>query len=249
MPTVQLQLRRGLSSDWIAANTVLASGEVGLETDTHLFKIGDGTTAWPLLAYGGIQGNTGYTGQTGPTGPAGTNGTIGRDGTGGATGYTGPQGLATNTGATGRTGPTGPTGLTGPTGPAGSIGQQGIPGNSTLTGATGPTGPNSGGGSSVPIGAILTWPTFNIPNGFLLCNGQIQYSVTEYPALSTVIGDLYLSYDGGNTTYPPPGYFCLPDMSAMFPAANNINSSSTLPNNTPPNNAFNGYLPTFIIKY
>ena len=45
----RIQLRRDTSSNW---NTqVLASGEIGVETNTGKFKIGDGSTAWSSLAY------------------------------------------------------------------------------------------------------------------------------------------------------------------------------------------------------
>jgi len=50
MPT-QIQLRRGTSSEWTAANPVLGEGELGLETDTKLYKIGDGTSSWNQLNY------------------------------------------------------------------------------------------------------------------------------------------------------------------------------------------------------
>jgi hypothetical protein len=53
---VQIQFRRGTAASWAAANTVLAEGELGLETDTALFKIGDGATAWTSLGYGGFDG-------------------------------------------------------------------------------------------------------------------------------------------------------------------------------------------------
>lgn len=46
-----LQFRRGTASNWTSANSVLAAGEVGYETDTGKFKIGDGTTAWTALLY------------------------------------------------------------------------------------------------------------------------------------------------------------------------------------------------------
>lgn len=51
MPTTQIQLRRGTAAEWTAANPVLASGELGFETDTYSFKLGDGATAWNDLAY------------------------------------------------------------------------------------------------------------------------------------------------------------------------------------------------------
>lgn len=50
----QIQFRRGTSSAWTTANPVLSSGELGLETDTALYKIGDGATAWNSLPYGGL---------------------------------------------------------------------------------------------------------------------------------------------------------------------------------------------------
>ena len=58
-----LQLRRGAASQWNSANPTLADGEIGLETDTRQFKIGNGSTGWTGLGYGGLQG---------PTGPATT---------------------------------------------------------------------------------------------------------------------------------------------------------------------------------
>jgi len=47
----QIQIRRGTAAEWISADTVLASGEIGFETDTNKFKFGDGTTAWVSLSY------------------------------------------------------------------------------------------------------------------------------------------------------------------------------------------------------
>ena len=51
MALSRMQQRRGPSADWLDANTILASGEIGYETDTKKFKIGDGVTAWPSLPY------------------------------------------------------------------------------------------------------------------------------------------------------------------------------------------------------
>jgi len=48
---VRIQFRRGTASEWTSANPTLSAGEMGLETDTLKFKIGDGTTAWTSLAY------------------------------------------------------------------------------------------------------------------------------------------------------------------------------------------------------
>ena len=53
---VQIQFRRDTAAAWTAANPTLAAGELGLETDTTYYKIGDGSTAWTSLAYGSIQG-------------------------------------------------------------------------------------------------------------------------------------------------------------------------------------------------
>ena len=102
---VRLQFRRGLAAQWVSVNPVLAEGEFGLVTDTGQFKVGDGTTPWNSLIYGGLLGPTGPTGNTGPTGPTGNTGPTGADGYIGADGATGPTGW---TGPTGNTGPTGP---------------------------------------------------------------------------------------------------------------------------------------------
>ena len=62
---VQIQLRRGTASAWTAANPLLADGEMGLESDTDQFKIGDGVTYWNSLAYGGLTGANGTNGTNG----------------------------------------------------------------------------------------------------------------------------------------------------------------------------------------
>jgi hypothetical protein len=53
---INIQLRRGTASEWTAANPTLAVAELGVETDTAKFKLGDGSTAWTSLGYGGIKG-------------------------------------------------------------------------------------------------------------------------------------------------------------------------------------------------
>jgi hypothetical protein len=50
MATRMLQ-RRGTAAEWTAANTVLATGEIGFETDTNRFKVGNGTTPWNSRGY------------------------------------------------------------------------------------------------------------------------------------------------------------------------------------------------------
>lgn len=48
---VRMQQRRGTAEQWLLADPVLAEGEIGLETDTYSFKIGDGVNNWSLLDY------------------------------------------------------------------------------------------------------------------------------------------------------------------------------------------------------
>ena len=52
----QIQLRRDTSANWTANNPVLAQGELGVETNTSQFKLGDGVTTWNALPYGGLTG-------------------------------------------------------------------------------------------------------------------------------------------------------------------------------------------------
>lgn len=52
MPFIQFQLRRGLATEWTTVNPVLASGEMGLETDTYKIKVGNGSLNWNDLPYG-----------------------------------------------------------------------------------------------------------------------------------------------------------------------------------------------------
>lgn len=66
--SVPIQLRRGTAAQWLAANPILAQGEVAVELDTHQFKIGNGITPWNALAYGGIVGPAGPQGAAGVAG-------------------------------------------------------------------------------------------------------------------------------------------------------------------------------------
>ena len=81
---IQIQLRRGTSVQWAAANTILALAELAIEIDTSLFKVGDGVRQWSDLPYGGIRGYTGsqstvigYTGSRAYTGSQGYTGSYG----------------------------------------------------------------------------------------------------------------------------------------------------------------------------
>jgi hypothetical protein len=47
----QIQIRRGTAAQWTSTNPTLASGELGLETDTGYLKAGNGISAWTALAY------------------------------------------------------------------------------------------------------------------------------------------------------------------------------------------------------
>jgi hypothetical protein len=69
---VQIQLRRGTAAQWTSANPTLASGEIGIETDTKKEKVGDGTTAWNSLGYFNVNGiSFGTTGLTPSTSTSG----------------------------------------------------------------------------------------------------------------------------------------------------------------------------------
>jgi hypothetical protein len=48
-----IKLKRGTAANWTAVDPTLAAGEIGIETDTTAYKIGDGDTAWTALPYGG----------------------------------------------------------------------------------------------------------------------------------------------------------------------------------------------------
>ena len=75
MPT-RMQQRRSTAAQWTSANSVLAAGEIGVETDTRKFKIGDGTTVWNSLGYAVTEGDiSAVTAGTGLTG-GGTSGQV-----------------------------------------------------------------------------------------------------------------------------------------------------------------------------
>jgi hypothetical protein len=51
----RMQQRRGTAAQWISTNSgngpILNAGEIGWESDTNKFKIGDGTNTWLTLDY------------------------------------------------------------------------------------------------------------------------------------------------------------------------------------------------------
>ena len=46
-----MQQRRGTAAQWTSANPILAAGEIGFETDTGKFKLGNGSSTWSSLNY------------------------------------------------------------------------------------------------------------------------------------------------------------------------------------------------------
>jgi hypothetical protein len=62
MPVVnKIQFRRDTAANWASVDPVLSAGELGYESDTKRFKIGDGTNEWTALEYfsapGGFEAN------------------------------------------------------------------------------------------------------------------------------------------------------------------------------------------------
>ena len=50
---VQIQQRTDTAANWTSANPTLLAGELGHESDTKKYKLGDGSTAWTSLDYAG----------------------------------------------------------------------------------------------------------------------------------------------------------------------------------------------------
>lgn len=76
MPAL-IQFRRDTAANWTSSNPTLANGEMGLETDTNKFKIGNGSTVWSSLTYGGFSGTSGFSGYSGISGYSGFASTTG----------------------------------------------------------------------------------------------------------------------------------------------------------------------------
>jgi len=51
MTTIRIQSRRGTAEQWFDEDPTLQAGELGYETDTGKFKIGNGSTTWIFLPY------------------------------------------------------------------------------------------------------------------------------------------------------------------------------------------------------
>jgi hypothetical protein len=57
MPRNQfITIREGTAAAWTSANPILAQGELGYETDTGKFKLGNAVSTWTALPYGGLNG-------------------------------------------------------------------------------------------------------------------------------------------------------------------------------------------------
>jgi len=199
--SVLIQFRRDTAAAWTAANPVLASGEMGLETNTGQFKIGNGATPWNDLAYGGIAGGpgaTGATGLTGSTGATGIQGPEGSTGSTGPTGSTGATGLVGATGSTGSTGPIGSTGSTGPTGPIGPQGATGLTGPTGATGLTGPTGPTGTTGATGQTGA--TGDQFSTTSISSITVGTGSKALNVAANLSWIPNQLIIVTQSGNNS-------------------------------------------------
>lgn len=65
MTTTRIQVRRGTAATWVSTNPKLAAGEIGFETDTGKFKIGNGTSFWNSLNYA-VPTNTGISSTSSP---------------------------------------------------------------------------------------------------------------------------------------------------------------------------------------
>lgn len=48
--SMRFACRRRTAADWTSGNEILLAGEIGYETDTDKFKIGDGSTPWNSIA-------------------------------------------------------------------------------------------------------------------------------------------------------------------------------------------------------
>ena len=46
---IRIQLRRDTAANWISSNPTLRAGEIGIETDTLKFKIGNGSSTWTQI--------------------------------------------------------------------------------------------------------------------------------------------------------------------------------------------------------
>lgn len=72
----RILLRNDVATAWSTANPVLMKGEIGIETDTNKFKIGDAVTHWNELSYVGTQVEVTGTGEVITGASVGADGTL-----------------------------------------------------------------------------------------------------------------------------------------------------------------------------
>lgn len=77
---VASQYWRAPASAWTSSNPILGLNEIGQETDTLKYKVGDGVTAWNSLAYNEMAGPQGDPGEDGYTPVKGVDYFDGEDG-------------------------------------------------------------------------------------------------------------------------------------------------------------------------
>lgn len=52
--SIQIQIRRDSTENWVAKNPILAEGEIGFDLTENNLKVGDGTSTWTELEYNGL---------------------------------------------------------------------------------------------------------------------------------------------------------------------------------------------------
>lgn len=62
---VRISLRNDTATNWTTKNPILKNGELGIESDTNLIKIGNGTSTWTSLSYINIVTSIAWSGVTG----------------------------------------------------------------------------------------------------------------------------------------------------------------------------------------
>ncbi len=189
------QFRHDTAADWTAGDPTLAVSEMGVETDTSLFKLGNGSSDWNSLPYGGLIGPTGpagpigYTGYTGYTGPNIT----------GYTGYTGPGNFTGYTGFTGFTGYTGPI----PVDTVTILNSQGLGSQvttaQTLYSYTLPGG-KVGAGQALRV-TVLVYDAGVYGHFNIFLNGQYDSSISFSPVTACQLFRFHLTYASSTTGY------------------------------------------------
>ena len=131
---IRVRHKRMPASEWARSDFVLYDGELGIESDTGMVKVGNGNDRFSALQY--LTGPKGDRGERGETGPRGADGVMRfeeltsqqRESLRGPQGLTGERGPQGNTGPAGPAGPRGPEGQRGPQGNVGPQGPRGADG-------------------------------------------------------------------------------------------------------------------------